>query len=396
MALRSHSPPVESPPHLCQEESWERVNYYPPEICMATKCRERFSFKDKLYTHYCDIKERYTARHILCTQRGCRCSFAYNKYFFWSKAIVLILLMNVLFSTAMHGVAVKLLQFYLGPDYSLMPVVLAYGTAQILFPTIGHVSDVYVRRHSVVRFSIWSAWFALVVLGVSLSLESYSSVFSAVNRYATLPAVFVLLSVAYVCFMTNVIPFALDQLQEASHVHYNSFFYWWYWTLNIGVVLVNTPEYCSNELGLRLLIHVEGALMCVTIACILDVLLKHWFVIEPHSSKLGNPIVQICRVLCYAANPPPNQHIPSVVHHELDLSSCNRLQLAKKRFGGKFETEQVEDTKTFFHVLLVVVSVGFLLVSYFGVSNDYTYLSHWVLIPNTVKKVDWSNWHYCK
>lgn len=360
---------------LCKGERWERV-YYPPDLDplhqpfrIAGSCKDGFcnSVKERLHVRYCDLRDRYKARHTLCTSKNnCNCSSIYYKYFFWSKAVVLLLLINALFSTAFYGVTIKLLRYVFGQDYILLPVVVSYGAAQILFPIVGHLSDIYMSRHRVIRFSILSAWVGLGILGIALAYDSH---LGTINQYAVFPIIYVLTGVSFISFMVNVIPFGLDQLQGASHVNYSSFFYWWYWTLNIGVAVVYTPEYCSNELELGFLIEVEVALVCLTIALVLDVQLKHWFVIEPDCRKQGNPILQICQVLGYALKPPRNQHIPSTVQHELDLSSWNRLKLAKKRFGGKFETEEVENTRTFFYMIIILISVGFILVPHLGVSK---------------------------
>ena len=366
---------------LCREESWE-IAHHPPEAECLQKPPPLYrnssrsgdtlytSLKDKAHALYSDLKDRYNTRRTLCKLRGrdLQCASLYNNYFFQSKAVILILLMNALFSLSMYGITFKISQYILGPNRHLSTVTMTYGTVFLLFPVIAHLSDAYVRKHTMVEVSIWLAWVAFGVLGVALSVQGYSNTLITVNRYAILPSVFLILSISYVCFMSNIIPFALDQLQGASHVHYSSFFYWWYWTFSIGVALIGTPEFCSEELELRMLIHVEIALVCIAAMLILDILLKHWFVIEPHCSKQPNPILQVCQVLCYALRPPPNQRIPSVVHHELDFSSRNRLELAKRRFGGRFETEQVEDARTFLYVMLMLATMGLLVVVYFGVS----------------------------
>ena len=359
-------------------ESWERV-YYPPDLdplrppsSLTTRCKEKFftSIRDKLNTACWDIRDRYIARYTLCKEReNCSYKSIYQKFFFWKKAIVLVLLVNALFSTAVYGVTTSIIQFVLGPNYALIALVIASGSVQLLFPIVGHVSDTFVCRQKVLQFSLWCVWVSLAVLGVAFSLDSQKDGgLNAITQYVILPTTFVSISIAFVCFMSNVIPFALDQMQGASHVHYSSFFYWWYWSLNVGIAVVHTPEYCSDKPQLRFLIQVEIALVCVTIALILDALFKHWLVIEPRDAKAESAILQICQVVRYVLKPPANQRVPSSVQHELDLSNCNQLQLAKKRFGGKFETEQVENTRTFFYIILVIISVGFILIPFFGVS----------------------------
>ena len=47
----------------------------------------------------------------------------------------------------------------------------------------------------------------------------------------------------------------------------------------------------------------------------------------------------------------------------------SRLDLAKKRYGGPFTTEEVENVKTFGRILLVLISLfGFLFLPYFVTS----------------------------
>jgi hypothetical protein len=363
---------------LCKEESWERV-YYPPNLDpqhppFTRKERVLSSIRDRIHTACCDIRDRYTARYSLCKERrNHNCNSVYQNYFFLRKNVVLVLLINALFSTALCSVTVNILQLVMGQEHALMSVVIASSIAQVLFPVIGHISDTYICRHRVLRFSYWLAWVSFAVLGVATSLHKQNGL-NAVTRYAILPTVFVFISVSFVCFMVNVIPFALDQMQGASHVHYSSFFYWWYWTLNVGTSVIHTPEYCTDKLELRLLIQTELALLFVTLALILDVLFEHWLVIESRNSK-KNAILQICQVVGYVLKPLSNQQVPSSVQHELDLTSCNRLQLAKKRFGGKFETETVEDTRTFFYVVSVIIAIGFILVPLFGVRSFYIQMS---------------------
>ena len=328
--------------------------------------------KESLLARFCDLKESYSIRYTLCCEERteCSCSCFYHKHFFWSKAVVLVLLWNALFSTALHRVTTKLLQFILLPDTYTLPLVIAlYGASQLLLPIIGHISDTYVSRHRVLQCSIWSAWVSLGTLGMALSLESGKESLNLVIKYGVFPIIFAVLSVSFACFMSNIVPFTLDQMQGASHVHYNSLFRWWYWTLNVGAIILHTPKFCADKLELKFLIEVEIGLVCITIALVLGALCQHWLTIEPCSPK-ENALLLVAKVFCYILRPHRGRNIPSTVQHELDLSSCNCLQLAKRRFGGEFETEDVESTKTFLFVLPVLLSIGFILIPYFGVSKD--------------------------
>ena len=361
-------------PELWKEESWERSRYlsiYPlPPCTVVTPHKESlcYTIKNKIANSYSTLKDRCLTQYIICSARKFQCSAIYHKHFFWSKATIIILLLNALYSMAIYGVTSEMLQVILGSEYILTRVMIIYGITQMMFPLAGHIADTYIGRHNVLRFSLWCGWMSFALLGLSFSLDNYNNKMNSINCYIVLPIAFLLLSISYMCFMSNIIPFGLDQLQGASHVHYTSFLYWWYWTTCVGVVVVSVPRYCAAELELGILIQAGIGLVCLTTALLLDALFKDWFVLEPCCSKQGNPLRQIVRVLMYVVNMPSQQYVPSSVRHEIDFSNCRRLDLAKKRYGGKYETEQVEDVRTFFNVLLVLVAVGLLILPHSGVS----------------------------
>ena len=308
--------------------------------------------------------------------RGKSCCGRYQRYFFISKSLVLVLFINVLFSTALYGVTSEVLKLIIGSEYLLVRNLIIHGVTQITFPVAGHLADCYVGKHNVIRFSLWIGWLGFAAMGIFFSVETFNDKLNTANQYFIMPLIFILLSLSYICFTATVIPFGMDQLQGASHVHYRSFFYWWYWTLNIGVILVNVPQYSQRtRLELGVTIQAEIGIVCLSAAIILDALFKHWFVIEPRSSK--NPIKQIYHILLFASRAGRNivHWIPSSVRHELDLRRLSRLDLVKKRYGGRYETEEVEDVRTFFRILLVLCSVGLPIFSYTGVSqSDQAYI----------------------
>lgn len=306
---------------------------------------------------------------LSCVSLKLACSWrtGYRGYFFRSRAVVLLLLMNALFSTALYGVTAELLKIVIGVDFALTRNFVTHGVTQILFPVAGHVADVYVGKHNVLRFSLWVAWLAFAAIAVAFSLDTPDNAIEAFNRYGVLPVAFAMLSVSYVCFVSTVLPFGIDQLQGASHVHFRSFFCWWYWTLNVGVILVNVPHYCKERLELSVVFQSGIGVLCISAALFLDAVFKKWFAIESKNST-GNPLSQIFKVLWGAASVSKDlQRVPSLVRHELDLKRLSRFDLIKDRYGGTFATEQVEDVMTFFRILLLLATVGFAVLTYAGV-----------------------------
>lgn len=310
-------------------------------------------------------------------KNGCSCKLGriYRQYFFFSKSLIVVLLINALFSTALYGVTSEVLKIVIGSEYILTRTFVIHGITQIMFPIAGHLADLYIGRHNMIQFSLWLAWIGFAFLGMAFSFDDYNNHISSMNRFVILPITILLLSVSYVCFMSNLIPFGLDQLQGASHIHHSSFFYWWYWTLNVGIIFVNMPQYCQYNIEIDILIQAEIGLVCITMAIALDALLKHWFVIEP-ICKENNPLVQIAAILKEAFKRSKPQRIPSVVFHEINIQRFSRMDRIKKRYGGKYETEEVEDVKTFFRMIIILIGVGFSTLIYAGVSESLYYCKH--------------------
>lgn len=355
---------------LWRAESWERSKYStlpppPPILGVVTPHRESVGDKIRKKTRYSynAMKDACITRYIICSAINCDCRNIYHKHFFWSKATTLILLVNALYSIALGGVTGQLLEVIFGSEYTIAQVLVLYGVSQVLFPIAGHMADSYIGRHTVLRFSLWCAWIAFAFVGIMVSLDSYDNSINSINRYMTLPIACLLLSISYMCYMANIIPFGLDQLQGAPHIHYSSFLYWWYWTVKIGNLLVAIPLNCSKQVEMDILIQAGIGVLCITMGLLFDAVFKDLLVLEPCCSKQGNPLRQIARVMSYIINMPSHQYVPSSVRHEIDFTNYSRLDLAKKRYGGKYETEQVEDVRTFFSILMIVVSVGTIIVT---------------------------------
>ena len=354
---------------LWQEESWEKTRYstLPPVPMIGAVTPHKESLCDKIRkkvsTANSSLKTACVTRYIVCSAINCDCSTIYHKYFFWNKSTIVVLLMNALYSTALCGVTASMLEIIFSLDNALAQAVVLYGVSQILFPIAGHIADSYVGRHTVLRFSYWTAWIAFAFVGIMISLDSYDNSINSINRYMTLPLACLLLSTSYMCYMANIIPFGLDQLQGAPHFHYTSFLHWWYWTVKFGGIAVALPLDCFSLLEMSILMKAGLGLLCLTIVLLLDAMFKDWLVLEPCCSKQENPLRQIAKVMNYIINMPSHQYVPSSVRHEIDFTSYSRMDLAKKRYGGKYETEQVEDVRTFFRILILLLSVGTIIIT---------------------------------
>ena len=119
-------------------------------------------------------------------------------------------------------------------------------------------------------------------------------------------------------------------------------------SLAISISLISNICFCSLYTdSIYLLIP---ATFC-TASVICGFFFSKWIVEEPVKT---NPIKQIYQVLKYAAkNKYPRLRSAFTYWEDKPYS---RIDLGKSKYGGPFTTEQVEDVKTFFRVLLLVIS----------------------------------------
>ena len=103
-----------------------------------------------------------------------------------------------------------------------------------------------------------------------------------------------------------------------------------------------------------LLVSMLFAVVVSSVTLCLDFLCQNWLVIEPVSQ---NPLKSIYSVLKYAATHKHPARHSALTYWEEDIPS--RIDLGKSKYGGPFTTEQVEDVKTFFHLLVVGIAISF-------------------------------------
>ena len=90
--------------------------------------------------------------------------------------------------------------------------------------------------------------------------------------------------------------------------------------------------------------------LTITVVVLSDVACNHWLVKQPVTQ---NPLKLIYQVLRYAVkNKYPRMRSAFTCWEDKPYS---RIDLGERKYGGPFTTEQVEDVKTFFQILGILV-----------------------------------------
>ena len=180
--------------------------------------------------------------------------------------------------------------------------------------------------------------------------EVYNTVYSSVGAAGVIS-----------CLLTA-LQLGLDQMPDASSSNITSFIAWFVFSVCAGVwlskalpsVMLGCSGY-SESLVLAVRIGLSFfPCICLTVACSsMFILAPRYLVIEPNSPKALKTIYQ---VLKFAAKHKAPLNRSAFTYWEEDIPS--RLDLGKSRYGGPFTTEQVEDVKTLFKLLTLLIPIS--------------------------------------
>ena len=247
------------------------------------------------------------------------------------------------------------------------------GLMFLLYPLVGHLTDVYLTRYRSLKWS-----FAILILVACLTIfcEIIYVALSCIwnlSLHNNKGTIFVFIglvvyTVGLSLFQANSIQFGLDQLLEAPTPKLIAFIHWYYWAQNVGsLVLFYVMASCGFILE-EVSLMTNGAMerlwhgsvynilyfIAITIA-VTAVLIKicrtkkHFYI-----QKAGlNPFKKMYKVLKYSWKHNVPEHRSAFTYWEEDIP--RRIDLGKNKYGGPFTNEEVEDTKTFLRILLLLL-----------------------------------------
>ena len=161
-------------------------------------------------------------------------------------------------------------------------------------------------------------------------------------------------------YQANFIQLGLDQLFEAPSHYLGLFVHYATWSFNLGSVplaIFVSFLLCGHQkrtVALKAIAAVPLIFAVVLIALLIIGRWKHhWFYTEPGHN---NPYKVFFKILYFAwKNKHPFQRSAFTYS---DHYMPSRLDFAKERYGGPFTTEEVENTKTFLRIALVLLTIG--------------------------------------
>ena len=284
----------------------------------------------------------------------------YRIRYFYSKGAFLVLLWTTLGSVAawsfvcLYSILIKDIRnvgWY--RNIAFLPVI-----PFLLFtPLAGWLADSKFGNFRVFKFGAVLLFLSVLMTSIcTMLLRNFSSIRSFVLSGAVVLIPYSLGFVGFTACIVTSLQLGLDQMPDASSSNITSFIKWFAFSICLGIWIsdsvwsmfgnycLNGPVACDHGQVFSLLPVLSMSIVC----CTIFLLAPKWLTIEPKSPQSLRTIYQ---VLKFAAKHKSPLNRSALTYWEEDIPS--RLDLGKSRYGGPFTTEQVEDVKTFFKVVLV-------------------------------------------
>ena len=281
-----------------------------------------------------------------------------------NKGAILVLIWNFLVTSVFYYVSRLTPESYNYCNICFQLILIPVG---IFLTLAGWLADIQFGRYNVIYWSSLIMWISTVFLVLSMILLQVLNL-----NYIQIFVLIFLSTLGIGCsgFQANIIQFGIDQLTDASTDEIISFVNWYAWTyVTSGVVSIFVSSCMSPLYSL-----IPPLLLCVcaSIVVCLFMLCNHVLVKEP---VINNPFKFIFHVTKYAMKTKHPQRRSAFTYCEDDMPS--RLDFGKRKYGGPFTTEQVEDVKMFFKLLGIIIIVG----GVFGMTDEKTFKLHSLVQP---------------
>ena len=291
-------------------------------------------------------------------QLSCCCKLSYKPRKFSSKGAVLVLVWQFLVFCGVSIVKLDLSIIHkrsIRTSFGVTPVIPLLLAAIIS----GWLADTKVGRSRVVQTGLFLTWLGVVLVTlVNILTLSTDTASNAAMNGIFIAVEYVALFATYggaVFFFTNVVQFGLEQMPDASSNAMTAYISWFTIATALGegvkaVVASKFSPNCITQDG-----HVFKSIIGCTllsVAMCSKFLFSHWLIDHRQNH---HPLKTVYRVLKFAKQHKYPVNRSAFTYWEEEIPS--RIDLGKSKYGGPFTTEEVEDVKTFFRILLILTLI---------------------------------------
>ena len=291
----------------------------------------------------------------------------------FTRPVVLLLLWQFVGTLLYHLLLLSPLLYKVG-NVKVLYVFFIISIIHVISPVAGYLGDLKYTRFKLLQcgtiFIIAASGISLIGCLSLIAVTNYS--INAEYWYFVIFAFFVIVTyiLGYTFFTANFIQFSVDQLRDAPTRCCVLFLHMLLWTNSFGkTVSITTLIHQRNEsdatISIQPLVKINLPhaytllasffiifLSSIIILCVAN-LKQKWFVTD---KIRGNPYKLVANVLLFALKHKSPIRRSAFTFCEDELPS--RIDFSKRRYGGPYSTDQVENVKVLLNILKVLFSSG--------------------------------------
>ncbi len=220
----------------------------------------------------------------------------------------------------------------------------AAGLGIILVPLSGWLGDCYFGRYRMVKYSLFILWALSIAYGAFEVITKYYST-KMDTSWPRFSGIFIFFIVIFTgVFIANNFFLGIDQISDAPSWQVSSYISWYACCFYATFSVKSLAFQCTDK---SIAIGIAAALL--TAALCLYCFSQNKIMVAPISS---NCLRLIFGVLQYALK---NKY-PRLRYVKISWKyNQSRINLAKHDYGGPFTSEEVEDVKMFFKIILIIL-----------------------------------------
>ena len=230
----------------------------------------------------------------------------------------------------------------------------------VLFPLIGWLTDTIIGRERAINLSLWSCWCGILLQCISYSIQYGTCGLPAnIAKYGISGVALLLLTIGFAGLFTNIPAYGLDQLRDKPNTHARAFVHWTVWGFFFGEAIgLGTGSSNDSEFVIEIM-----TFLFISVALCLHACFHNYY--ELVGTQKNNPYKIVYNVLKYALYHKSPENRSAFTYWENKIPS--RMDLGKSKYGGPFSEEDVENVKTFWRIVAVLLSTFGLFIPYYHV-----------------------------
>ena len=227
-------------------------------------------------------------------------------------------------------------------------------------PLAGWIADTKIGRGMAINIGLWFGWFGTLLQSLS-SCFQYSSygIMASVGRYGLSSLALVCLIISVDLLYATVLVYGMDQLMGAPTIKVRAFIYWYVWILTVARSTIFCIDFVPiTKYRTGMLIFSTVAFTLFTLSLCLHFILHNRF----DNMAIRNPYKMVYKVIKYSIHNKYPRNRSALTYWENEVPK--RIDFAKHQYGGPYSHEDVENVKTFFRILAVMVALSVCLMSF--------------------------------